>query len=151
LALRDQVTGANAARFSPEERRRQWQELRQAIERLTPKDRKAFWTQRRRQFRDWLDNFFRSPRREQIARLDEEIDRMNAFRRREGADGAGGQGPAWATGLSDEELRQRQKLWLDLTSAEERALVDQYFAMLEQQRQQRGQSGGGSPWGDAPT
>jgi hypothetical protein len=150
LALRDRLTGADAARSSPVERRRQWMQLREAIDQLTPKDRKAFWAERRRRFRAWLDDFFRSSRPEQIARLDEEIERMNAFRRREASDSASGKGPSWTAGLSEEELQQRQKLWLDLTSAEERALVDQYFAMLAQQQQQRGQ-GGGSPWGDAPT
>jgi hypothetical protein len=150
LALRDRVTGADSARLSPEERRRQWRQLREAAEQLTPADRKAFWAERRRQFRDWLDDFFRAPRREQIARLDEEIDRMNAFRR-EATDSASGQGPGWTAGLSEEELLRRQKLWLDLTTAEERALVDQYFAMLEQQRQQRGQSADFSPWGNEPT
>jgi hypothetical protein len=142
-ALRDGLSGTAAASSSPRRRQRQLQQLQRAIGQLAPEQRKTFWADRRRQFRDWLNDFFRSPRQEQVARLDAEIDRMDAFRCQ------GGTG--WATELSAKELQQRQKQWLDLTTAEERALVDLYFQMLAERQQQRGSSIPSSPWSDAPT
>lgn len=148
-ALRDRLADTTAP-SSAEHRQRQMRELRQTIEQFSPEERKTFWAKRRRQFRDWLDDFFRSPRPEQIARLDGEIERMNAFRQ-QGTSPTEPKGPGWATELSTEELKQREKQWLDLTSAEERALVNLYFQMLSQRQQQGGQAVSFSPWGDAPT
>ena len=147
-ALRDELTEPSAA-LSPEQRRRRFQKLSQAIAELSPRERQAFWADRRRQFQDWLDDFFHSPRQEQVAVLNAEMDRMNAFRRGGAGPTADRQGPGWTTGLSEEDLQRRQKQWLDLTTAEERALVAEYLGMLSQQQQQTGQ-GGSSPWGIEP-
>jgi hypothetical protein len=142
-ALRDELSGTAAASSSSKQRQKQLQQLQQAIGQLTPQQRKTFWADRRRQLNDWLNDFFRSPRQEQVARLDAEIDRMDGYRRQGGTD--------WTTGLSAEELQERQKKWLDLTTAEERALVDLYFQMLAERQQERGSSVPSSPWSDALT
>jgi hypothetical protein len=148
-ALLDRLAGMDAA--APQERRQQLRQLREVISQMSPKEQKEFWAERRRRFRDWLDDFFHSSGQEQVARLDSEIDRMNAFRKQWGASATEPQGPGWATELSEEDLQRRQKLWLDLTGPEERALVARYFGMLSRQQQQSGQGGCYSPWGDAPT
>jgi hypothetical protein len=142
LAAREQLNDPGSA-LSPQKRSELLQQLHQTLGQLSPAERKEFWAERRQQFRDWLDDFFQAPRQEQIARLDAEIDRMDDFRRRN-ADQVGN---GWAGGLSDEDLLLRQKQWIDLTTAEERAQVDRYFDMLAQQRQQRSQGNGTSPWG----
>jgi hypothetical protein len=76
---------------------------------------------------------------------------MREFREREIARSASGQGPTWTNGLSQEELLLRERIWLDLTTAEERAQVDTYFQMLSQQGQANGQPGLRSPWGNCPS
>jgi hypothetical protein len=141
-ALIDRLTGTESA--PPQERRRQVRELRETLAQLSPREQTEFWDDRRRRFCDWLDDFFRAPADEQAVRLDDEIARMRDFRRQ-----AEGEGDDSTNGPGEEELRRRQKIWLDLTTAEERALVDQYLGMLSQRQQQFGQSGF-SPWGDVP-
>lgn len=151
VALRDQLTNPNMPRSSDQQRRPQFADLRQSIDQLSPAERREFWADRRRQFRDWLDDFFHAPPGEQAAVLDSEIRRMREFRERETAGSASGQGPTWTNGLSQAELLLREKIWLDLTTPEERALVDLYFQMLSQQGQAGGQPGSRSPWGNCPS
>jgi hypothetical protein len=150
IALRDELTQPPRSRRTTGARRPQFQELRQAIDRLTPQEQQRFWADRRRQFREWLEVFFRAPPHEQAAMLDRERQRMREFRARETAGDPDAAGPTWTNGLSPEELQRRQKLWLDLASAEERALVDAYFEMLAQQSP-GDQTGFGSPWGNCPS
>jgi hypothetical protein len=150
IALRNELTQPNRPPRSSAAPRPRFQELRRAIDRLTPEARREFWADRRRQFRNWLEDFFRATPQEQAAILDSEKRRMREFRQRETAGGPDAQGPTWTNGLSAEELQRREKLWLDLTTAEERALVDTYFQMLSQQPG-GGQPGSPSPWGNCPT
>jgi hypothetical protein len=152
IALRDQLTSSNTSCSSGQQPHQpQFPDLRRAVDQLSPNERRKFWADRRRQFRDWLDDFFRAPPREQAAVLDSEIRRMREFRERETAHSADGQGPTWTNGLSQEDLLLRERIWLDLTTPEERAQVDTYLQMLSQQGQSGGQPGLRSPWGNCPS
>lgn len=76
---------------------------------------------------------------------------MREFREHETARSADGRGTTWTNGLSQEDLLLRERIWLDLTTAEERAQVDRYLHMLSQQSQSGGQPGLTSPWGNCPS
>jgi hypothetical protein len=143
--LRDQLIGATA----PTNRQAQWQQLREEIARLSPRQRQEFWAERRKEFRAWLADLFQAPPDERAARLDEEIDRMQTFRRQgqssDGGPSAGGPMP------TPQQLDLRSRQWLDATTPEERVMVALYFQMLAQRQQQLGQPACSSPWGDEST
>jgi hypothetical protein len=147
--LSDRLTAPQTTPPPPQEGRRLWRELHHEIGQLPAAAQRQFWDKRRRVFRDWVEDFFRAPRQEQAALLQQEIDRMREFQRQHASAGVPGAG--WSAGLDAEELDRRRRQWLDLTTPEERALVGLYFEMLSQQGQQSGGgSGAPSPWGDAP-
>jgi len=141
--LRRQLTGEKARDLTPEQRRELGRELGEEIRQLSPEQRRELAKERQRGFREQVERFFKLSKKEQFARLDEQIDRMDAARRSAGTNGgpAGPTGNRGPTSPEDREHRRRQRL--DETTPEDRALFAEYFQQLKNRRQQRGMMAGG--------
>jgi hypothetical protein len=149
-ALRGQLTGEAGRGLSPEERQELRQQLAEEVRQLSPEQRQQLAAERRRVFRQRLDQYFALPPPERRAFLDGQINRMEAARRERaqaaangdaagaGPDRAGGFGRgAWRSADPEERQRRRREM-LDATSPEERAMVAAYFRDLNNRRQQLG-------------
>jgi hypothetical protein len=94
-----------------------------------------------------MQNYFKLPRQQQIALLDEDINRMDRMRQQAGNQfGPGGfgnppQGGRGSASAEDRDRRRRDRL--DQTTPEDRAMFAEYFAQLRARRQQRGFMGNG--------
>src|SRR5262245_44142408 len=125
--------------LSAEQRRELGKQFRDQVKGLSADQRSELFKDRRKAFEDRIAGYFKKSRQEQIAQLDEDIDRMNQFR---GPRGAGGPmnnaGPGGSA--EDRDLRRRQRL--DQTTPEQRAQMAEYFKQLNDRRRQRGLAAG---------
>ena len=116
----------------------QQQEFRDRIRELTPEQRREFFTSMGPRFAPMmarrLDEFFDLPREEQLQRIDQDIDRMEAMR----ADGQGG--PPWAGRgqMTQQQRDEMMKRMLDNTTPELRSKFEKRLKMMNDRRVERG-------------
>jgi hypothetical protein len=153
--LRKQMT-SDAARNLPEEKRRElWKQFGKEMQQLTPAQRRQLGAERQRAFEDRIRKFLKMSKAEKAKFLDQEIDRMEAMRKRFQANAAKGPGAnALAAGgaggrrsRDPDERERRRKQFLDNTTPEARALRADFMRQLQQRRQQRGLPPMPGPWG----
>jgi hypothetical protein len=121
--------------LSADQRRELGKQFREEVRKLTPAQRGDLFKDRQKAMRERIAGFFKKSKQEQIAQLDEDINRMQQFQ---------GQGPApggrnaagVARSSEDRDTRRRERI--DLSTPEERALRAEYFKQLNARRQQRG-------------
>jgi hypothetical protein len=154
--LRGRMTGQARRNLTREQRRDLWRQMREAMDKLTPEQRRALMAERRQAMRERLGRFFKLSKEEQEAELDRRIQRMEEMRQRRDAanrsagasPGTGGLGrgdrPGWGS-LSEADRDLRRKMFLDNTTAEDRAQWSLYRQMLNQRRQELGLPPRGRP------
>jgi hypothetical protein len=145
-------------KLPPDQRKAKRDQLRQAMDKLTPAQREALRAEARKRRAAELANYFRMSPKEKADYLDGQIDRMNAARRNRQAGGNGGQaggsgGPGAGgrgNGGTPPTTAQREQ-WrqdrLDSTTPAERGMWSQYFQDLAARRKQLGLPPQGRPRG----
>jgi hypothetical protein len=121
--------------LSADQRRELRKQLRDQVQQLSPEQRGELFKDRRKAFQKRIADYFKKSRQEQIAQLDEDIDRMQRFR---GQGPPGGPGNVAGRTRSDEDRDARRRQRLDQTTPEFRAQAAEYFRQLNARRQQRG-------------
>ncbi len=152
--MRDDMLN-NMENMSQDERRANRDAFRERAQNLSESQRRELG----RGFRDFMmqrmENLLAMPREQQVAALDQLIDRMEERRQNRGERGdRGGRGGDMSPGERD----QRRKQGLDRTSPGMRAMMDQMKDLLNGRRAERGlepiQGGGrgffGPPGGGPP-
>lgn len=157
--LREQLSGDNGKKLTPEQRRELWQQFGDAMKQLSPEQRQQLRQDGQRTFENRVKNFFALPKKDQIAHLDQEINRQEAARKKwdaqkksgKGPGGSGfgkgagfGKGPGKASG-DPQQREQRRKQRLEQTTPEQRAMFSEYARLLSERRKQRGLSAGRGP------
>jgi hypothetical protein len=144
-----------AAELSPGQRRDIERQYSDVLDRLSPAQRLLWEQQTQKELQSQLDRLFALPRDQRVAYLDEQINRCETARRYAEA---GQEPPAAPPTLADAiyavfsddptappAARQRSmKAWLDSTTPEQRAEMQEYYHELQDRRTERGLSGGGS-------
>lgn len=141
---------ATARNLPPDQRREQWGAFRQEMAKLSPEQRREVgakvFADRRRETREKVSQYFKLPKKQQIAQLDAEINRMEEMRRQRERARAAGQGnnpssgPMNGAGSGSRSAEQRDRMRqqrLDSSSPEDKALMTEYFKQMNQRRQQR--------------
>jgi hypothetical protein len=141
--LRQQMASEETRKLSLEQQRELRRQFGREVQKLAPADRQKLFAERQRRSRERLQNYFSLPRQQQIAMLDEDINRMERMRQQAGNQSGqnppqGGRGPSSA---EDRDRRRRDRL--DQTTPEDRAMFAEYFSQLRARRQQRGMMGPG--------
>ena len=145
--LRAQLIGEAGRQLTPEQRRHLGGQLRETLRQLTPLERRELDKERREQ----LKRYFSISKKDKIAYLDKQIQRMEAARRQWQAQanqrsGNVNFGPRMRT-LDSEERDKRRRDRLDFSTAEDRADRAQFRKDLEQRRAQLGLPPMVGPWG----
>ncbi len=149
--LRTQLAGEAGRKLSADQRRELLGQIRDNVRQLTPLERRELDKGRREQ----LKKYFSLSKREQIAYLDKQIQRMEAARRQWQVQANNNQratnanlGSRMRT-LDPEERDKRRRERLDFMTAEDRADRAQFRKDLDQRRAQLGlprMSGGRGGW-----
>ena len=121
--------------LSANQRRELGKQFREEVRKLSPQQRGDLFKDRQKAMRDRIAGFFKKSKQEQVAQLDEDINRMQQFRGQDPPPG-GANGAAPFVSSEDRDTRRRQRL--DQSTAEERAQRAEYFKQLKARRQQRG-------------
>lgn len=148
--LREEFT-AHAKDWTPDQRQQKGREMRTAMEKLSPEQRRALAAEGRQRFQQDLERYRRMNQSEKVHYLDERINQMEKMRQQMAQLGAGGPRPGGGPGtfgagpggsgrpsMSEEDRDRRRKERLDQTTPEFRALMDQFRKDLAARRQQRG-------------
>ena len=123
--------------LSAEQRREVGRQLRDQVQKLNPAQRRDFFQDRRKAMEKRIADFFKKSRQEQVAQLDEDINRMQQFRGQGPPPGGGPLNIAGrARSAEDRDTRRRERL--DQNTPEFRAQMAEYFKQLNARRQQRG-------------
>jgi hypothetical protein len=122
--------------LSAEQRREVGRQLRDQVQKLNPAQRRDLFRDRRKVMEERIAGFFKKSRQEQVAQLDEDINRMQQFRGQGPPPGGPVNNPARARSGEDRDTRRRERL--DQTTPEFRAQMAEYFKQLNARRQQRG-------------
>ena len=145
----------SAPDLTPEQRREKFQQLREAMDRLSTEDRRdisrAMSQERYKRSEADMQRYTRMSPRERTQYLDEQIKRMEEWRKQREQAGQGGASssrsgstaaPTGTSGTrpqpSAEERERLRKQRLDGTTPEYRAMRDQYMKDLQARRQQLG-------------
>ena len=121
--------------LSSEKRRELGKQFRDEMRKLSPQQRGELFKDRQKAMRDRIAGYFKKSRQEQMAQLDEDINRMQQFRG-QGPPPGGANTAAPFVSSEDRDTRRRQRV--DQSTAEERAQRAEYFKQLNARRQQRG-------------
>jgi hypothetical protein len=121
--------------ITADQRRELGKRLREEVRKLSPEQRSELFKDRREAARARMASFFKKSRQEQIAQLDEDINRMQQFRG-QGPPGGAMNGAAASRSSEDRDTRRRQRV--DQGTPEDRAMRAEYFQQLNARRQQRG-------------
>jgi exonuclease VII large subunit len=154
--LQSEFSSAQAKDWTPEQRREKFQEMRTAMQKLTPTQRDELSAEQMKREESRLKEYAQMSPVEKAKHLDAQIDRMEKMRQQfagrnpngggqrpqgappggfgTGSPGSGGTRP----NLSPEEREKRRKERLDKTTPELRALRDLYRKDMEARRKQRG-------------
>ena len=135
LELRRQLADRG---LTPEQRREVGRQLGQEVRQLSAEQRRELAKDRSRGFREQMDRFFKLSRREQVAFLDQQIDRTETQRRQQPTAAAAPGNAGGQRSLSTEDRERRRKERLDQSTPEERAQRAEFFRQLNDRRQQRG-------------
>jgi uncharacterized membrane protein len=122
--------------LSAEQRREMGRQLRDQVQKLNPAQRRDLFQDRRKAMEKRIADFFKKSRQEQIAQLDEDINRMQQFRGQGPPGGGQMNNPGRARSSEDRDTRRRERL--DQSTPEFRAQMAEYFKQLNARRQQRG-------------
>jgi hypothetical protein len=146
--------------MSDEERRAQFQEFRTRVDALSDDQRREFFESGREFFQqrmlERMDHFFALPPDEQKKDLDEQIDRMEQWRKQRAANpeqgrGGGPGGQARGGGRGPRGGGGGGKGRLDRSTPEMRAKMARYRDMMNERRKERGlepiEGGGRGMWG----
>ncbi len=155
--LQKQLFSPEAKNLSSEERKARFAEYRAEVKQLTPDQKWELSAPMREKQKAEMDRYFAMSPKEKQKYLDERIDRsekMRKEREQKAAQGKGGAPPgaaafvtvpgagkAGAPGgppLSPEEIEKRRKQFLERTTPEERARMDQFRKEMNDRRRQRG-------------
>jgi hypothetical protein len=121
--------------LSADQRRELGKQFREEMQKLSPQQRGDLFKDRQKAMRDRIAGFFKKSKQEQMAQLDEDINRMQQFRG-QGPPPGGRNGAQVARSSDDRDNRKRERI--DQTTPEERAQRAEYFKQLNARRQQRG-------------
>ena len=155
--LQKQLFGPDAKNLSPDERKARFAEFRDQVKQLTPDQKRELSAPMREKQKAEMDRYFAMSPKEKTKYLDERIDRSEKMRKEReqkaaqgnggvpGAVGFGGGPGGNKTGapgggppLSAEEIEKRRKQFLERTTPEERAMMDQFRKEMNDRRRQRG-------------
>lgn len=147
--LQTEMATAAAKNWTPEQRQSKFQEMRTAMEQLSPAQRDVLAAERQQQRQRDLERYAQLTPLEKAKYLDEQIDREQRMRQQFTALNANGAAAPRPPGpppgssprgsnLSPQDREKRRKEMLDRTTPEYRALRDQFRKDMELRRQQRG-------------
>ena len=144
--LLQQRLASDEFRRAPAEEQRQLRgQLQAELQQLSPGQQHIIHDESRRLLIEKIDRYRALPKAEQIAILDEEIDRLSALYKEEGADGkqrADGSGARAARrrtpGATPDERERYLKQQLDATTPEQRAKLSDVVKQLVDRAKERG-------------
>ncbi len=150
-AMRRELFREESKKLPPEERSAKWKELRAATERLSAAQQNELAKEGMQRFQAELSNYAKLAPKEQTRYLDQQIDKMEAGRKKmnqakgksdaPGAsqqNGGANQKKKDGKSLSGEERERFRKQRLDNSTPEFRALTDRYRKDMQKRLQQRG-------------
>src|SRR5262245_58376880 len=151
--LKKQLSGEQAKKLAPEQRRDLWKKFNEEVKQLSPAQRRTLAKEREQAMAGKLKNFFALSKAQQRSQLDRDIDRMEAARKKGDQKGFGTNGPSGAgggpggkgKGLDAQQREHLRKERLEQTSPEFRAMSGEYFRLLRERREQRGVPPGKGP------
>jgi hypothetical protein len=163
--LRDELFSEAGKSLTPDERKEKFKELRDTMGQLSPEQRKLAFADARQKREAELENYFKLSQSEKTQYLDQQIDRMESFRKKAAAGkgsggglggnssaagvgsqafgsntggGGGGGGKGWGGGKGMNTTEEGRKVRLDQSTPEQRARRDQFFKDMQARRTQRG-------------
>ena len=148
--IRQEFASDAAKAWTPDERKQKGQEMRTAMENLSPAQRNDLFAEGQQRFQKEMENYSQMSAEEKTRYLDEQINRMEKGRK--AANGAGpppgagtfAAGPPGGPGrgpMSSQDRENRRREMLDRTTPEFRAQMDQFRKDMENRRRQRGLPG----------
>lgn len=140
--MREQLRNEETRNLTREQRRELFGQFRKEVEKLSIEQRRQLFAERRNPFRERLEKYFQSSRQEQVAMLDQTIQREEQFRANL-ANGNPGRGFGNPGGSTPEDREKRRQQWLSMTTPLERAQMAEFRLQVQQRRQQLGLP----PWG----
>jgi exonuclease VII large subunit len=138
---------ADAGQLTPEERRAKGQELRAAMDKLSPQQRSQLRNDGQKRMEERMAKYFAMSAKEKQEYLDQQIQQMQQMTQQGppngggpggGAGGPPGGGPGGGPPQTAEEKERRRQQRLDNTSPEFRAQMDQFRKDMAQRSQQLG-------------
>jgi hypothetical protein len=123
--------------LTPDERRETGQQMRDAMQKLSPQQRHDLSAEGRKRFEERMRSYVKMSKDERTKFLDQQLDRMESMRQQFANSGNFNGGPR-NRGQSDERSRRQR---LDQSTPEFRAAMDQFRHDMEQRRRQRGMGG----------
>ena len=134
---------ASAAKdWTPEQRQQKGQEMRAAMNQLSPSQRDTLSAERQKKMQTDLEKYHAMSPTEKVRHLDEQINRQEQMRQQFAQRNPTGQqrqaGPPGGASRSQEDRDKRRKESLDRTTPEFRALSDQFRKDMAARRGQRG-------------
>jgi hypothetical protein len=142
--MREQMRSEEMKNMTREQRREFFGQFRKEVEKLSVEQRRQLFAGRRNPFRERMEKYFQASRQEQVAILDQTIQREEQFRANQG-NAALGQGFRGQSNSTPEDREKRRQQWLCMTTPLERAQMAEFRQQVQQRRQQLGLSP--SPWG----
>jgi hypothetical protein len=146
-ALRAELFSDQSKKLPAEERKGKIEALRKANERLSPAQKQQLAKEGQQRFQHQLERYGKMTKKEQVAYLDDQIDRMKKAPPKS-AGGQGGPGgvnfAANKKSMSNTDREHLRKQRLDATTPEFRALMSQYRKDLQARMTARGVAP--SPW-----
>ena len=151
-AMTKQLT---AQGLTAEQRQAQWAEFRKEVGNLSPRQRQELFAERRKASTESLRRFLQTPKREQQAKLDQDIKRMEQRRREfekanngqaRSGNGASSWGNRANSRLDPDQRDARARQRLDHSTPDERAARSEYHQLVNQRRQQLGLPPGRGGW-----
>jgi len=165
--LRDELFSEAGKSLTPDERKEKFQELRDTMGQLSPEQRKLAFADVRQKREAELENYFKLSPSEKTKYLDQQIDRMESFRKKTaagkgiggglsssvggnsaaagvgssqafGSNTGGGGGGGKGWGGGKNMTEEGRKVRLDQSTPEQRARRDQFFKDMQARRTQRG-------------
>ncbi len=128
--------------MNDEQRRAQFQEIRQRVDGLSESQQRQFREGGRERFQQMMfermNEFFDMTPEEQAERLDEMIDRMEERRANRDQNGGGRPGGGRGGDMTAAQRDQRSKERLDRSTPEMRAKMERFRDMMNQRREERG-------------
>jgi hypothetical protein len=130
-AILSAMTPEKMRDLPPGNRAAKGQELRDAVGKLTPEQRRDLFADGRKRFEESMKKYAKMSKEEKTRHLDEQINRTEQARQRN----PGGSNPGGPRRGSTESDRKRR---LDQSTPESRAAMDQFRKDMVSRRQQRG-------------